>query len=107
MNLTLKPDLRGKVAVVTGGAGRFDAEPRGSLLAQRPHYPPDYTRFHSNSGLITNIYYHALVDMGCEVDILPALGALVEEGQYPCDIPTLGEMVRDICHRNAVNYFGF
>jgi len=35
------------------------------------------------------------------------LGALVEEGQYPCDIPTLGEMVRDICHRNAVNYFGF
>lgn len=35
------------------------------------------------------------------------LGALVEEGQYPCDIATLGEMVRDICHRNAVNYFGF
>ena len=35
------------------------------------------------------------------------LGTLVEEGQYPCDIPTLGEMVRDICHRNAVNYFGF
>ena len=39
--------------------------------------PPDYTRFHSNSGLITNIYYHALVDMGCEVDILPALGTHV------------------------------
>ncbi len=35
------------------------------------------------------------------------LGTLVEEGQYPCDIATLGEMVRDICHRNAVNYFGF
>lgn len=35
------------------------------------------------------------------------LGTLVEEGQYPCDIPTLGEMVQDICHRNAVNYFGF
>ena len=45
--------------------------------------------------------------MGCNVDILPALGTLVEEGQYPCGIPTLGEMVRDICHRNAVNYFGF
>ena len=39
--------------------------------------PPDYTRFHSNSGLITNIYYHALVVMGCEVDILPALGTHV------------------------------
>ena len=39
--------------------------------------PPDYTRFHSNSGLITNIYYHALVEMGCNVDILPALGTHV------------------------------
>ncbi len=36
--------------------------------------PPDFTRFHSNAGLITNIYYHLLVDMGCKVDILPALG---------------------------------
>ena len=35
------------------------------------------------------------------------IGTLVEEGQYPCDMETLGEMVRDICHRNAVNYFGF
>lgn len=39
--------------------------------------PPDYTRFHSNSGYISNVYYHALVDMGCEVDILPALGTHV------------------------------
>ena len=35
------------------------------------------------------------------------LGALVERGEYPCDLETLGEMVEDICHRNAVNYFGF
>ena len=39
--------------------------------------PPDYTRFHSNAGLITNIYYHALMEMGCNVDILPALGTHV------------------------------
>ena len=39
--------------------------------------PPDYTRFHSNSGFITNVYYHALEDMGCKVDILPALGTHV------------------------------
>jgi len=39
--------------------------------------PPDFTRFHSNAGLITNIYYHALKDIGCEVDILPALGTHV------------------------------
>ena len=35
------------------------------------------------------------------------LGALVERGEYPCDLETLGEMVEDICHRNAANYFGF
>ena len=39
--------------------------------------PPDYTRFHSNAGFITNVYYHALCDMGCNVDILPALGTHV------------------------------
>ncbi|MBQ8662657.1 MAG: DUF2088 domain-containing protein [Eubacterium sp.] len=39
--------------------------------------PPDFTRFHSNAGRITNIYYHALTGMGCHVDILPALGTHV------------------------------
>ena len=36
--------------------------------------PPDFTRFHSNAGYITNVYYHTLTERGCEVDILPALG---------------------------------
>ena len=36
--------------------------------------PPDFTRFHSNAGYITNVYYHTLMEQGCEVDILPALG---------------------------------
>ena len=35
------------------------------------------------------------------------LGDLVEQGQYPCDVETLGELVRDVCHRNAERYFGF
>lgn len=35
--------------------------------------PPDFTRFHSNAGLITNLYYHLLKE-AAEVDILPALG---------------------------------
>ena len=39
--------------------------------------PPDYTRFHSNAGYITNVYYHALTALGAEVDILPALGTHV------------------------------
>ena len=36
--------------------------------------PPDFTRFHSGAGAITNYYYHALTGRGAEVDILPALG---------------------------------
>ena len=36
--------------------------------------PPDFTRYHSNAGFITNAYYHMLTELGAEVDILPALG---------------------------------
>ena len=50
-------------------AANGGAEPKQVLII-----PPEYTRFHSNSGFITNVYYHALVELGCEVDILPALG---------------------------------
>ncbi|MBQ6067452.1 MAG: DUF2088 domain-containing protein [Clostridia bacterium] len=39
--------------------------------------PPDFTRFHSNAGFITNVYYHALTDAGVQVDIMPALGTHV------------------------------
>ena len=37
--------------------------------------PPDFTRFHSNAGFITNVYYHALSEKGAKVDIMPALGS--------------------------------
>ncbi len=37
--------------------------------------PPDYTRYHSNAGFITNCYYHMLTDMGAWVDVMPALGS--------------------------------
>jgi nickel-dependent lactate racemase len=39
--------------------------------------PPDFTRYHSNAGFITNQYYHMLTEQGCQVDILPALGTHV------------------------------
>lgn len=39
--------------------------------------PPDYTRYHSNAGYITNVYYHALIERGVDVDIMPALGTHV------------------------------
>ena len=49
-----------------------------SLTGRHPRrvliLPPDFTRFHSNAGFITNPYYHILQDMGAQVDILPALG---------------------------------
>ena len=53
---------------------------------------PDFTRFHSNAGFITNCFYHLLAERGCEAEILEALGThepMTEEqirGMYG-DIP--------------------
>jgi nickel-dependent lactate racemase len=44
------------------------SRPRKVLLL-----PPDYTRFHSKAGLITQILYRALTPV-TEVDVMPALG---------------------------------
>ena len=46
----------------------------GRTLRHALIIPPDFTRYHSNAGLITNLYYHMLDARGCQVDILPALG---------------------------------
>ena len=35
------------------------------------------------------------------------IGQWVENGEYPADTDTLGNMVQDISYRNAVRYFGF
>ncbi|MBQ3618041.1 MAG: glucuronate isomerase, partial [Bacteroidales bacterium] len=35
------------------------------------------------------------------------LGTDVENGELPNDINLLGNMVSDICYRNAKEYFGF
>ncbi len=60
-------------------------------LEGRPHnrvllIPPDFTRYYSNAGLITNIYYHILTAQGCEVDILPALGSHFPVSHEEADI---------------------
>lgn len=34
-------------------------------------------------------------------------GGLVENGEYPADFETLGDMVQDICYHNALRYFHF
>lgn len=33
------------------------------------------------------------------------LGNLIERGEYPCDLETVGGIVQDICYNNAVAYF--
>ena len=50
---------------------------KGRTVKKALLIPPDFTRFHSNAGLITNIYYHLITDAGAEVDVLPALGTHV------------------------------
>jgi len=54
--------------------------------------PPDFTRYHSNAGFITQVLYKLLTDKGAAVDILPALGTHVpvSESQWKImfgDIP--------------------
>lgn len=65
--------------------------------------PPDFTRFHSGAGYITNVYYHALTDMGVNVDIMPALGThvAVKKQQWDAmfgDIPYEKMLVHDWRH---------
>ena len=48
--------------------------------------PPDFTRFHSNAGFITNVYYHALAEKSVNVDILPALGTHVPVTEEEIDV---------------------
>ena len=50
---------------------------KGRTLKKVLILPPDFTRYHSNAGYITNVYYHVLRDRGVKVDILPALGTHV------------------------------
>ena len=33
------------------------------------------------------------------------IGELVEQGEYPCDLPQLEEIVRGVCYENAKRYF--
>lgn len=47
--------------------------------------PPDFTRFHSNAGFITNFYYHYFIENSIDVDILPALGTHDPMTKEECD----------------------
>ena len=47
---------------------------QGRELSKVLIIPPDFTRFHSQAGKITSIYYRLLTEQGVQVDIMPALG---------------------------------
>ena len=72
--------------------GFLNAEAREKPLKKVLIVAPDFTRFHSNAGYITNCFYHMLTERGCAVEILEALGThepMTEEqirGMYG-DIP--------------------
>ena len=73
--------------------GLSDEEIREALLASLAGrelknvliLPPDFTRFHSKAGFLTNVYYHALTERGCKVDILPALGTHAPMTREQCE----------------------
>ncbi|MDY0074687.1 MAG: lactate racemase domain-containing protein [Acholeplasmataceae bacterium] len=58
--------------------------------------PPDFTRFYSNAGFITNVYYHVLKAYAT-VDILPALGTHDRMTPTECD-----EMFGDIPYETFI-----
>lgn len=68
----------------------LDKSIKGKSLKKVLLLPPDFTRFYSNAGLITNYYYHTLINH-CKVDILPALGTHEAMSKEQCE-----EMFGDI-----------
>ncbi len=56
--------------LLAGVRGVVDAHPAKRVLI----LPPDYTRYHSKAGFLTNACYHFYTESGADVDILPALG---------------------------------
>ena len=79
--------------------------------------PPDFTRFHSNAGFISNVYYHELINRGAEVDVMPALGThapMTREqfaamyGDIPFDRVIIHDWRRDVIRLGEVpgDYIG-
>lgn len=61
--------------------------------------PPDFTRFFSNAGYITNLCYHYYADKGMQVDVLPALGTHV-----PVTEAQAAEMFGDVPYSRFIEH---
>ena len=69
-----------------------DWESRKGAVKKALIIPPDFTRFHSNAGFISQVFYRMLTAKGSQVVVLPALGTHVpvSESQWATmfgDIP--------------------
>ena len=62
----------------------------GKTLKKALILPPDYTRLYSGAGIITAEYYSMLTAMGCEVDVMPALGTHEPMTRQECEAFFLG-----------------
>ncbi len=62
----------------------------GKTLKKVLVLPPDYTRLYSGAGIITAEYYSMLTAMGCEVDVMPALGTHEPMTRQECEAFFLG-----------------
>ncbi|MBQ9552254.1 MAG: DUF2088 domain-containing protein [Clostridia bacterium] len=62
----------------------------GKTLQKVLILPPDYTRLYSGAGIITAQYYSMLTAMGCEVDVMPALGTHEPMTRQECEAFFLG-----------------
>ncbi len=72
----------------------------GRMLKRVLIVAPDFTRYHSNAGMITNRYYHALESAGCQVDILIALGTHKPMPESECDEMYCGIPFDKFLHHN-------
>ena len=54
-----------------------DWQSRKGVVGKALLIPPDFTRFHSNAGFISEVFYNLLTAQGADVDVLPALGTHV------------------------------
>ena len=71
---------------------------RGMNLKKVLLIPPDFTRFYSNAGLITQTYYHLLAGT-CIVDVMPALGTHEPMSKEQCH-----EMFGDIPYEQIIHH---
>jgi len=90
-----KPEGLSKAEIEAALAGSL----AGRKLKKVLLVPPDFTRFHSNAGFITNRYYHILTERNANVDILPALGTHVAMTKEEC-----AEMYGDIPFENFIHH---